>query len=154
MDEIAPVRASTVVPCEPVEAFRVFTDGFGTWWPAEFTWSQPDLLQSIGIEPHLDGLLRRDGPHGFRMDWGRITGWEPPRGLTFTWQISAERVPVPDPARASIVDVAFRPDNSGTLVTVEHRAWHRHGPGAADYRSQFDQAWPMALDRLRRRLIG
>lgn len=146
---IPALTASLTVRVSPRDAFARFTGGFGTWWPAEFTWSSPALLPSIGMDCRPGGLLTETGPHGFRIDWGRLQRWDPPTSLSFTWQISADRVPVPDPSRASTVTVAFAPEDGGTSVTVTHDDWDRHGEGAAAYRDQFTGAWPMALDRFR-----
>jgi hypothetical protein len=154
MDDIAPLKASITVGLSVQAAFDRFTADFGAWWPAEFTWSQPALLQGIGMDCRLGGLMSETGPHGFRIDWGRIVAWEPPSSLSFLWQISAERVPVPDPDQASTVSVAFTPADDSTSVEVTHRSWDRHGPAARDYRNQFQQAWPMALDRFQRYVEG
>ncbi len=99
MATVEPLRDMVSVNLAPDAAFELFTAGFGSWWPAEFSWSQPDLLQSIGMDCHREGLLFETGPHGFRIDWGRITAWDPPSSLSFLWQISPDRVPVPNPDR-------------------------------------------------------
>ena len=144
---VDPLEASVTVDLPPESAFERFTAGFGTWWPAEFTWSQPGLLEWIGMDGRLDGLLSELGPHGFRVDWGRVVAWEPPARLAFLWQIGADRVPVPDPARASTVTVTVEPADGGSRVRVIHDGWERHGDGAQQYRADFQQAWPMALER-------
>ena len=72
--------------------------------------------------------------------------WEPPTRLAFTWQIGADRVPEPDPDRASEVEVTLAPANQGTRITVEHRRWERHGSEGERYRRQFAGAWPHALE--------
>lgn len=149
MVEIPPLTAHVTVGLPREEAFERFTDDFGTWWPAEFSWSQPGLLQRIGMDCRLGGLLSEIGPHGFRIDWGQITAWEPPSSLSFLWQISAERVPIPDPEQASTVSVAFNDAGESTDVQVTHSAWERHGEGAKIYRDNFQEAWPTALDRFR-----
>ncbi|MGI8456555.1 MAG: SRPBCC family protein [Propionibacteriaceae bacterium] len=147
MASIEPLQDTITVDLPPAAAFELFTAGFGSWWPAEFSWSQPDLLQSIGMECRLDGMLVEIGPHGFRIDWGRIISWAPPSSLSFLWQISADRVPVPDPDQASVVTVTFTPAGESTRVDVSHDEWQRHGVGAQVYRDGFTQAWPTALDR-------
>ncbi len=76
MDSIQPVVASVTVDGAPAAAFDRFTAGFGSWWPAEFSWSRPALLESIGMDCREGGLLTETGPHGFRVDWGRIVTWE------------------------------------------------------------------------------
>lgn len=154
MNEIPPLISSVSVPVAPDEAFREFTENFGQWWPPEFSWSQPELLEMIEMEPVVGGMLHEIGPHGFSIDWGRIIALEPGASLSFLWQIGADRVPIPDPERASIVDVRFTEHDGATTVTVEHHSWERHGQGAADYRNDFEQAWPMALERYRQHVAG
>lgn len=143
------LTASTSVRVQLEGAFDLFTAGFGTWWRREFSWSGPDLLEEIGMEEREGGFLYEQGPGGFRLDFGRILTWTPPRRLLFTWQIDADRVPQPDPAKASEVDLTFGTvDENETLITVTHGKWERHGNGAEAYREQFAQVWPYALERL------
>jgi uncharacterized protein YndB with AHSA1/START domain len=143
-----PLTASVTVQAPRERAFELFTEGMGTWWPKEFSWSQ-DKLEAIGIEPHADGFAYERGPRGFTVHWGRVTAWDPPARLVFNWQIAADRTPQPDPERASEVEVRFHEEDGATRVTVEHRAWERHGNGAGEYRASFEQAgaWPYALER-------
>lgn len=82
-----------------------------------------------------------------------MLAWEPPHRLVFTWQISPERVPEPDPDRASEVEVSFEPESpSRTRVEFEHRRFGRHGDGAAEYRAALNspQGWPYILDCYRK----
>jgi uncharacterized protein YndB with AHSA1/START domain len=76
--------------------------------------------------------------------------WEPPRRLVLAWQISPERAPEPDPAKASEVEVRFVAEGpSVTRVELEHRGFERHGAGGAGYRAGMGapQGWPYILDR-------
>ena len=133
---IAPIRASVTIDAPPADAFAGFTDGMGTWWPRAFTWSG-ELLERIGIEGRMGGFCFEIGANGMRLDWGRVSAWEPPGRLAFTWQIGPDRVPQPNPSQASEVEVTFaaaRDDR--TTVSVEHRGWERLGAGGADYREQ------------------
>lgn len=76
--------------------------------------------------------------------------WAPPRRLVFAWQISPERVPKPNPARGSEVELRFEPEGeAGTRVELEHRGFARHGDGAEDYRKDLDSpaGWTLLLER-------
>jgi uncharacterized protein YndB with AHSA1/START domain len=144
-----PVEHHLAVAADPERAFAVFTGELDAWWPREYTWSG-DALEHIGIEPH--GACFEIGPDGFRCDWGRVTAWEPPRRLVFRWQIGAQREPVPDPAKASEVEVRFGDGE----VTLEHRGFDRHGPDAEGDRAALasEQGWPYILERYAARLSG
>jgi uncharacterized protein YndB with AHSA1/START domain len=146
---IEPIRHTLAVPRDPAAAFRLFSDELGRWWPREYTWGQ-EALEAIGLEPRAGGLCYERGPHGFRCDWGRVLAWEPPHRVALAWQIGPRREPVPDPARASRVEVRFEPDGGGTRVTLVHDGFERHGDGAAGYREAMasPQGWPYILSRL------
>lgn len=152
MNDAAPadaVRAVVSVPLTTEQAFERFTRDISHWWPKEYTWSGK-VLETIGIEPGVGGMCTERGPHGFRLDWGRVLVWEPPGRLVFTWQISPSRVPEPDPERSSEVEVRFRADGpQATRVELEHRGFSRHGEGAGEYQAGMasPQGWPYILER-------
>jgi len=147
-DAIEPIQASVTVNASVEDAFAGFTDGMGTWWPRALTWSG-ELLERIGIEGRAGGFCYEIGANGMRLDWGRVSSWEPPHRLAFSWQIGPGRAPQPNPARASQVEVSFEATTGErTIVTVTHRGWERHGEGAAAYRDEFADAgaWRTILD--------
>ena len=130
------------VPVPPARAFDHFVADFGRWWPRDYTWAG-EKLATITIQPRLNGRCTETGPHGFRLDWGRVLAWEPPHLLRFTWQIDPDRVPQPDPDRASVVNVRFSVVPAGaeagwTEVALAHSGFERHGRGGAAYRAALD----------------
>ncbi|MFC8846704.1 MULTISPECIES: SRPBCC family protein [unclassified Micromonospora] len=142
------LRSSLLVPASAARAFAVFTGALTDWWVPEYTWSGPAALAELGIEPHVGGMLYEVGPHGFRADWGRVLTWDPPHRLVFVWQIGPDRVPVPDPALASEVEVLFLPEGpKRTRVEVEHRHFDRHGTAAEGYREALTAGWHELLSR-------
>ena len=131
---IDPIQRTLTVPASPERAFTVFTGELATWWPPEYTWAQ-DVLDTIAVEPRESGRCFERGPHGFECDWGRVLVWDPPRRLGFTWQISPQRVPEPNPTKASEIEVRFEAEGPGTTrVEFEHRGFEGHGEGGAGYR--------------------
>lgn len=142
------LRSRLLAPAAADQAFAVFTGSLADWWVREYTWSGPEALAELGIEPRAGGMLYEIGPYGFRCDWGRVLTWDPPRRLVFTWQIGPDRVPLPDPARASEVEVLFQPDGpEQTWVEVEHRYFDRHGAAAEGYREALTAGWHELLSR-------
>lgn len=142
------IKTEVTVPLPPSDAFRVFIEQLDSWWPREYTWGQ-DALEWIGIEPHAGGRCTERGPNGFQCDWGHVTRWEPPRLVELAWQISPRREPVPDPARASRVQVEFTESGGGTRVRLQHDGFERHGPEGGAYRDAMatEQGWPLILGR-------
>jgi len=144
---IPAIRQRITVPAPPEDVFAAFTDGMHAWWPREATWSG-DGLERIGIEGHAGGFCFEIGPQGRRLDWGRVTIWEPPRRLAFTWEINADRTPAAGPAHASQVTVTFSPAaQDGTTVELVHEGWERHGAGGAAYHAEMvnGEAWARLL---------
>jgi len=91
-------------------------------WPREFTWSH-DAIETVALEPREGGRVLERGPDGFQLASGRVREVERPRRAVFTWQIRPRREPVPDPSRASEVEVRFEELADGeTRVDLEHRA--------------------------------
>lgn len=148
MAAVEAIRCHRDVPVSPDKAFALFADGLGGWWPSEYTWAS-ESLESIAIEPFEGGRCYERGPHGFACDWGRVLAWEPPQRLAFTWQIDYDRLPQPNPERASEVEVGFAAAAGGSHLVLEHRCFERHGEEGVGYRAALagERGWPYILDR-------
>ena len=144
------IRLTLRVPTSVERAYAVFAEEFASWYhPSEYTWSQ-DVLETIGIEGREGGRCFERGPYGFWVDWGRVLVWDPPHRLAFSWQISPGREPVPDPEKASEVELRIHEEGpQSTRVEFEHRGFSRHGEGAESYLMALgsEQGWPYILDR-------
>jgi uncharacterized protein YndB with AHSA1/START domain len=141
------VTKSITVDAPPDRAFAVFTTGMSTWWPMESHHIGENLAVEVVIEPRAGGRWFERAADGSECDWGRVLTWDPPRRLVFTWQIGPGREPVPDPDRASEVEVRFRDER----VELTHRGFERHGPSGGDYRKALSspEGWPMMLNRFK-----
>lgn len=140
------IRISVELAVGQEKAFQCFGAGIGAWWPREYTWSG-EVLESIAIEPFEEGRCYERGPLGFQCDWGRVLVWDPPSRLVLAWQIGPGRQPQPDPAKASEVEVTFKPGRSGdTTVDLEHRGF-ANAEGGGAYRDMLaaDEGWPYIL---------
>lgn len=145
---IEEIREHVEVPLEMERAFSLFVDDFFTWWPFEYTWAGEQLTW-IGMEAEEGGHCYELGPHGFRLDWGRVVEFRPPERLAFLWQIGADRVPQPNPETASRVELTFESGGAGTRVTLIHSDFERHGAGAEGYRAGMasPEGWRYILER-------
>lgn len=143
------IRRQIVVPSAPLEAFRTFTEDLATWWPPEYSWSG-DVLEHIGLEPREGGHCYEIGPRAFRCDWGTVLTWDPPVRLILAWQVGMDRVPIPNLARASEIEVTFTAlADTQTQVDFEHHAFSRHGKRAQAYCRALNapMGWTYILDR-------
>jgi len=154
-NSIPAVEQSARVPVVQERAFHAFARELDRWWPPAYTWAG-EALQHIAIEPFVGGRCVEVGPHRFTVHWGRVTEWVPPARLAFTWQISMNRQPVPDPERASLVEVRFAAVEEGTQVQLTHRAFERHGDDARAYRDALaaPEGWTYLLNQFSRFVGG
>lgn len=137
------------IPLSKRRAFEVFVNDLNGWWPKEYTWSQEKLKQIL-IEPEKNGLCIEIGPYNFRCDWGRVTEFEKGDRISIKWQISPQRVPVPDPDKSSDVDVVFKEKTeSETILELMHSNFENHGEGSEAYREAMnsEQGWDYILSR-------
>ena len=130
--ETIPAIQGTVTVNAPIErAFRIFTESFTTWWPADYHIGQADMAEAI-IEPREGGRWYERGVDGSECDWGHVLAWQPPHRLVVTWQINGQWRYDPDPEHASEIEVRFTPGGSDqTTVELEHRLLHRLVGGEA-----------------------
>lgn len=136
-----------IIEIEKDRAFEKFLDEFDQWWPKEYTWAQ-DQLREIRIDGREDGLCTEIGPYGFRCDWGRVTELTRSSKIVLKWQISPDRLPVPNPEQASEVEIRFSNAAGCTSVEFEHRNFENHGEGARQYFEMMnsEQGWDYILN--------
>lgn len=138
------VRVELTVEAPIETAFKVFTDGFDTWWPRSHHIGSGELVEAV-IEPRVGGRCYGREADGTRCPWGTVLVWEPPKRLAFSWDISLEWKSEPDPAKASRVDVTFAATGaSQTAVTLVHSGFDRHGEGWQSMRDGVagEGGWP------------
>lgn len=124
---IPPVQRSITVNAPVEKAFRVYTEGFDSWWPRGHHIGTAELAEAV-LEPRAGGRWYERGVDGSECEWGRVLAWEPPHRLVVTWQINGNWQYDPDPAHASEVEVVFTDLGDGrTRVELEHRGFEKLG---------------------------
>jgi len=152
---IPAIRGTRTVGVPVEQAFRVFTDSFNIWWPAEYHIGRADVAEVI-LESRKGGRWYERGVDDSECDWGRVLAWEPPHRLVVTWQINGEWQYDPDPEHASEIEVRFTSDGPGqTMVELEHRHLHRLVGGQA-IRDAISGGggWSSILDRFAKAAAG
>lgn len=116
-----PIQQSVHVDCPLEDAFRLFTEGFGKWWPLAPRSATDAGAQTCEMEPGVGGRVLERSPSGAEREWGEVTVWNPPGRLEFTWNPGGPK----DDRQA--VSVEFQKEAGGTRVTLTHRGWHFAG---------------------------
>lgn len=139
VEKLAPVRKSIQVSLAPEAAFKLFTEGIATWWPLRSHSVGEDRAVSCTLEPKVDGRIYETLDDGSQSDWGRVTAYEPPHMLAFTWR------PGRTPETAQQVEVTFSAVDGGTQLQLMHRGWELLGEQAVETRNGYDTGWDYVL---------
>ena len=142
------VRKAISVRASREQAFAVFTEQIGTWWPLEGKSIGAVPAQAAVLEPRSGGRWYERGVDGSECDWGRVLAYEPPARVLLDWQISADwRY---DSSLHTEVEVRFvAEDATRTRVELEHRGLEAFGDDAEPLFAIFDSpdGWASILER-------
>ena len=129
----------------PIEhAFRVFTEGIGTWWNPDHHILEGELAE-MEFQPYVGGHIIDRATDGSECHWSRVLAYDPPRLVVFSWDINLQWQVETDPARTSEIEVTFTADGpSRTKVMLTHRNLDRHGTGWEGMRDMVGQGWSLA----------
>ncbi len=116
-----PIQQSIHVDCPLEDAFRLFTEGFGKWWPLSPGSGPGGSAETCEIEPWVGGRVLERSGSGVEREWGWVTAWDPPGNLEFTWNPGGPK------DERQTVSVEFQKEADGTKVTLTHRGWQFAG---------------------------
>jgi hypothetical protein len=135
---IDPLRLSFEIDCPADHAFAVWTTRLSAWWPKGHSASgDPDTV--VTLEPRQGGRIFERTPDGAEVDWGEITNWNPPHGLTYLWHIGRDR------REATDVEVSFVDLGDRTRLDIVHSGWERLGKEGAGWRNSNRAGWDALL---------
>jgi len=122
------------------DAFRLFTEEIGSWWPLKegFSYGR-ERAKDIFLEARVGGRFFERFADGTEYEVGRVTVYQPPRLVVFSWID-------PDWEGATEVEVRFAADGTGTRLELEHRGWEA-GPKAKSAGARFNGGWKTVLAR-------
>ena len=140
-----PLVVTLELTSSPDHAFATWTQRIDQWWPADHTVSG-DPASRIVLEPREGGRLLEITIDGVEHEWGRVTTWDPPKHLGYTWHLGR------DPAVATDVLITFDGSGDGTSVEIRHTGWEVLGADADTWRDRNHQGWSTLLPHLVNRL--
>ncbi len=126
------IRKSVTVAAPVEDAFRVFTDGIGSWWPVATHSMGHEKTETAVFERGTGGRIYERHADGTEVPWGTVVTWEPPERVVFAWGLNG-----------SEIEVRFTPGGEGTRVALEHRGWDRLED--AQGRGSYDEGWDVVL---------
>jgi uncharacterized protein YndB with AHSA1/START domain len=139
---LSPLIKSILVPLAPGPAFDLFTRRMAEWWPLGTHAVSANTLKApasgVTVPPLVGGVVMETQADGTTAPWGTVTTFEPGHCFAMTWH------PGHDPARATLVSVAFATEGTGTRVTLTHSGWDAREDGAAA-RQSYEDGWEALL---------
>jgi uncharacterized protein YndB with AHSA1/START domain len=150
----AAIRKTFTLRATPDTAFKVFTAGFGGWWPRTHYVGDSPLTGAV-IEPRAGGRWYGEHEDGVERLWGEVLAWDLPGRVVLAWRLNADFAY--DAALLTEVDVRFTAVGEGeTRVDFEHRGLERFGDGEAGVRTLglMDGGWGLILDSFKARVGG
>lgn len=134
MPPLPPLHHEVRVDLEPQQAFELFTQRIGEWWP---TANLSVFGEDSSVAFTEDGrLLEREGEQA--TSWGEVSDWVPGERLALSWH------PGVGWEQASQVAVTFAALGDQTLVTLTHSGWEAHEEAIAA-RNEYSGGWPTVL---------
>jgi len=98
-------------------------------------------VATVVFEGWAGGRIYERLDDGTEHDWGRVSEWDPPQRLAYTWY------PGRGPETGQMIEVRFTAEDGGTRVHLEQRGWELLGDEAAETRSRYDSegGWDRVL---------
>ena len=141
---IPPVLRTAFVARSVDNAFAVFTDEIGAWWPL----ATHSVFQAEAGGVHIvDGRVVERATDGRETTWAEVLAWEPPNRLELAWHPGAEAAPG-EQVPCGRVEVVFSVEGDGTRVDLRHDGWEAYGEEAMRRRRGYigPSAWGHVLD--------
>jgi uncharacterized protein YndB with AHSA1/START domain len=137
---IEPIHASVTVHRTPDDAFHVFTQEMGSWWPLQALSMAEDTegrikAESVVFEEREGGRVYEVMSDGTEGMWATVLAWDPLRRLVLAWKPNLTDNPPTE------LEVTFTADGEDTRVDLEHRGWERLGALAEEARSGYGENW-------------
>jgi uncharacterized protein YndB with AHSA1/START domain len=130
------IRKSIRVERLPEVSFKVFCEEIGQWWPRGPSFEGKQLTDMI-LEGWVGGRLYERHADGSEYEIGRITTYQPPQVVAFSWR-------APSWGIATSVEVRFVADGAGTRVELEHSGWEQAAK-LLESRKSYEGGWDAML---------
>lgn len=141
-DALEPLRKTLTVPLRPKDAFHLFTERMGEWWPLDshsLSAAEGNLPRKLSVEPREGGQIIETKPDGSKAPWARITCWQPGAKFALNWHVGA------DEEEATQVSVVFLPVDTGTQIELTHTGFGAEAETASAAQDRYAKGWDHIL---------
>ena len=129
------IRKSIRVERAPEISFKVFCEEIGAWWPGGFGGKDTRLA----METRVGGRFFETRSDGTEYEIGRLTAYEPPRIVAFTWR-------APSWDATTQVEIRFFAEGAdATRIELEHSGWEQ-GTKPREFHGNYSSGWGTILE--------
>jgi len=125
---LPPIIKTIEVPCGQQQAFKIFLEDLGRWWPGDrfsvsaFYGKPP---REIHVEARAGGRIVELAHNGTEHLWGTLRTYDPYQSLSMDFHIAQPA------SHASLLELNFVPlGPKRTRVTLTHSGWEAFGKQA------------------------
>ena len=134
---VPPVVKSVRVARAQADAFRLYTEGLGQWWPLKTHSLGGEKAKTAVMEPRKGGRLYEIWHDGSINPYGEVLVWEPPHRVVHSWHVGH---PANECSEVELRFVAL--GGRETRVELEHRNWESmSGDKAGEARERYNNGW-------------
>lgn len=142
---LEPIVKTIEVPCSQENAFKVFVNEMGTWWPLDkrsMSMKSGKPAKSLRIEPKQGGKIVEIGHDDTEHLWGTIKSYDPYDSITLNFHMGL-------PAEnASLVEVRFTAlQQERTRVELTQSNWEAFGDMAEMLRGFYGSGWVVIFEK-------
>lgn len=138
MPTLSPVRRQILVGGDPADAYRLWVDDIGAWWPVE-GFSCFGAGASVAL---VGDHIVETAPDGRKTRWAEVISTQHGSRLELSWHPGRE---ASESTRVVVTFVAV--PQAGTLVTLEHDGW-QGWPNPTGARADYRAGWRKVMCRL------
>ena len=141
------VRKHVFVNVSQAEAFAIFTEDVGQWWPLATHHVGEGTPAKVVLEPFVNGRWFERALDAAEHDWGTILAIEPPSRLVIAWHANHIN---PRALESTEVEILFVPEELDMIrLELEHRYLERYGDWSTKMYSLLDgdDGWDLILRR-------
>ena len=141
------VRKQAIINASQAEAFAIFTEDVGQWWPLATHHVGEGTPATAILEPVINGRWFECAIDAREYDWGTVLAIEPPSRLVIAWLATHIN---PRALQPTEVEILFVPQGSDMIrVELEHRHLERYGDWSTKMYSLLDgdDGWDLILRR-------
>ena len=134
------IRKSVVVNRPVEEAFHLYTEQVGTWWPFQEKHSvTKEDVETVIFECRDGGRFYERTKNGDEHVWGTVLVWDPPNRILHSWH------PGRGEETSQEVEVTFTQVAEGTRVDLVHTGWERLGARMPEVMASYETGWDKVL---------